>query len=161
MLGLFPNGFHDPCAGLGTIIDVGLRLGCSATGADIRNRADGRFPTRDFFKDRRRYQNIICNPPFAAAAAIVEHALDFVTEGGRVAILAPLNFACSQGRYRLFSRPEMDAVIFLSRRPSVPPGAVLQTHGETIRHSGSIDFAWYVWQQGRGRWPAKALWAAP
>ena len=66
-----------------------------------------------------------------------------------VAVLAPLKWAASQGRYALFSRPEMERVIVLSRRPSIPPGELLRVRGEAIRKGGSIDFAWYLWRVGK------------
>jgi hypothetical protein len=160
-LGLFPGGFHDPCVGRGTIVDVGLGYGCTATGADLCDRAAGRFSVRDFLEDHQRYPNVVTNPPFNLAVDFVVHALELVTEGGRVAILAPSNFLYSQSRYRLFSRTETDAIVFLSRRPSVPPGTALELHGEAIRGHGSVDFCWIVWQQGRSRWPCRAFWAAP
>jgi hypothetical protein len=71
-------------------------------------------------------------------------------------VLAPLKWAASQGRYALFSRPEMERVVILSRRPSIPPGALLQAKGEGIRKGGSIDFAWYLWRVGKAHaWVAQ------
>jgi hypothetical protein len=44
--------------------------------------------------------------------AFVEKALRRVEPGGLVAVLAPLKWAASQGRYALFSRPEMERSFF-------------------------------------------------
>jgi hypothetical protein len=130
-----------------------------ASGADIVDRAAGRFPVRDFLSDAEFYPNILTNPPTARAVEIVEHGLCRVVEGGRVAVLVPLGFA--QRRFSLFTRPEFDTVLFLSRRPSMPPGELLLRYGESVRRGGSVDYCWTVWQQGRGRWRAFAGWLPP
>src|SRR5689334_9898169 len=54
---------HDPCCGRGTIVDVALRRGLAATGADIVDRANGRIPVRDFMHDDTLFQNMVTNPP--------------------------------------------------------------------------------------------------
>jgi hypothetical protein len=156
--GLFTRGphflhghIHDPFAGTGTVVDVAQGRGFIATGSDIRDRASGRFPVRDFFEDEDVYANIVANPPTDLAALVAVHALEHVIEGGRVAILVPLGFLASQGRFPLLNRQELDTVLILSRRPSMPPGELLLREGEGCRHSGSIDFVWVIWQHGRGR----------
>ena len=89
------------------------------------------FPVKDFLADTTIYENIATNPPFRHAVKIIEHGLAHVADGGRVATLVPVNFLASQGRYSLFSRPETDAVLVLSRRPSMPPGELLAVMGES------------------------------
>ena len=39
--------------------------------------------------------------------------------------------------YALFPRPEMERMVVLSRRPSIPPGELLKAEGEAIRKGGS------------------------
>jgi hypothetical protein len=46
-------------------------------------------------------------------------------------------------------RPELETVIILSRRPSMPPGWLLKQDGEKARKGGSIDFCWVVWDVTR------------
>jgi hypothetical protein len=103
---------HDPCCGSGVIVEVAIGRGLRASGADIVDRASGRFAIRDFLVDQRRYPNIITNPPYGAIAVqIIEHAINHVSRGGLIAALVPLGFLASQGRYALFQRPEFDGVI--------------------------------------------------
>jgi hypothetical protein len=154
------GGVHDPCCGIGTIIDVALSRGLKATGADIADRAGGRFQVRDFLSDQSTYPNVATNPPFRLAVPIVSHALAHVAEGGYVAALVPLTFLASQRRYPLFDRPECAALV-LSRRPSLPPGQLLQACGESIRGNGSTDYAWIIWQRGRLRGGAQIRWVQP
>jgi hypothetical protein len=147
----FDGGAHDPACGAGTIPGVLEARSLPASGADIVDRAQGRFPLRDFLVPipSPAWPNIICNPPASKLVAFVEQALRRVEPGGLVAVLAPLKWAASQGRYPLFTRPEMERVIVLSRRPSIPPGALLEARGEAIRKNGSIDFGWYLWRVGK------------
>jgi hypothetical protein len=63
LLDALPNlaAVHDPCCGVGTVVDAAIRRGLVATGSDIADRAGGRFPVRDFLSDPARYPNIVSN----------------------------------------------------------------------------------------------------
>ena len=66
------------------------------------------------------------------------------------------------GRYVLFARPEMELVLILSERPSVPPGEFLELYGEGERKGGSLDFAWLVFRRGGRRGvDVAARWVEP
>jgi hypothetical protein len=158
---LAPAELHDPCCGRGTIVTAAQQRGVSATGADIADRARGQFAVRDFLADTAIYSNVICNPPYKMAARIVEHALAHVVNDGRVAVLVPIAFLASQRRFLLFSRPETELVIVMSRRPSMPPGELLEALGEGIRGRGSSDFCWIAWRRGRTDGLARIVWALP
>jgi hypothetical protein len=158
---LLSDGLHDPCCGSGTVIDTAASCGLKATGADIADRAARRFAVRDFLTDESTYRNIVTNPPYHLAPEIICHALAHVSDGGRVAALVPLGFIASQRRYQLFSRPACELAVVLSRRPSLPPGGLLQRHGESIRGGGSTDFLWIGWQRGRATGATRSCWIAP
>jgi hypothetical protein len=130
---------HDPCCGMGTIPRV-----FKGTGADLMDRGYG-YPVTNFRLDETPRRNIVTNPPYRIAQFVIEHALKLAQE--RVAALVQMKFLCSQKRYNLFSRSDMERVIVFSRRPSMPPGQMLETHGESIRGGGSIDFCWAVWNK--------------
>jgi hypothetical protein len=142
------SGLHDPCCGIGTIVDASTRRGIAATGADIVDRAGGRFPVRDFLADTAMYPNIVCNPPFETAVQLIQHGLKHVIKGGHVAVLVPLRFLASQERHTLF-KEQRPLVLIFSRRPSLPPGKLLLANGERIRGNGSDDFAWIVFRRGQ------------
>lgn len=141
----FPEEIHDPCCGIGTIVEVARQRGHVATGADIIDRGAG-FPVVNFFDEHRTFSGIICNPPFREAVRVVEHALRLVRPGGLVAIVGQSKFLWSQGRVELFDRCER--IIILSTRPSMPKGEALMEHGEDIRGGGSIDYCWCIWRAG-------------
>ncbi len=58
----------------------------------------------------------------------------------------------------LFARPELDAVLVFSRRPSAPPGELLIERGEGMRRNGCFDFIWIVWQRDRRPAPPQICW---
>lgn len=133
----FTGTIHDPCCGSGTIPGV-----FGGTGADLVDRGFN-FPQRNFLDDYGHYDNIVTNPPYGAAQCIIEHAL--VHTRYRVAALVQTKFLSSQKRYDLFTQWPVEKVLIFSKRPSMPPGKMLQEHGEAIRGGGSIDFCWVVW----------------
>jgi hypothetical protein len=71
-----------------------------------------------FFADTAIYRNIVANPPFSRAQEAIEHGLQHVPVGGRVAVLADVNFLSAQKRYALHTRPEFERLLVLMRRPS-------------------------------------------
>ena len=105
------------------------------------------------------WPNIICNPPASKLIAFVEQALAQVEPGGLVAVLAPLKWAASQGRYALFSRPEMERMVVLSPPPlDARPALFCKPRARAIRKGGSIDFAWYLWRVGKAHAGARVGW---
>lgn len=143
------TALHDPCCGIGTIVHVALDRGISASGSDLVARAGGRFPVRDFLTFARREPSIVTNPPFKIAEQIVRHAMSVTEEGGIIAVVAQAKFLFSQARNPIFTSAAMERVIAFSRRPSMPPGVMLQELGEACRGGGSIDFVWCVWRSGK------------
>jgi len=154
------GGFHDPFVGSGSTVAAAARHGIIATGAHLVDRCGGRFPLRDLFTDMTCYSNLVTNPPFVRAAEAIEYALDHLRDGGRIAILADLNFLSAQRRYALHTRPEFELLFVLMKRPSCPPG--LQFLAGTIkRGNGSTNYGWFVYQCGRPAGPPRLVFAPP
>lgn len=141
-------GAHDPCCGGGNIVRVGKSMGVAMTGSDKVDRCNGLYPVRDFLADNSPRPAIVSNPPFNIAPMIVRHALDVTADGGYVALIGQAKFFFSQSRHPLFARREMDRVLVLSTRPSMPPGKALAA-GTVKRGGGFHDFAWFVWRVGK------------
>lgn len=158
MSGRFDGNIHDPCCGMGTIPCVAKAMGVGATGADLIDRMNSKYGVRDFLTDNIVRSNIVTNPPFRQAEAVIRHGLEVVRPGGIVAVLAQVKFLASQTRHPLFSMPEMESVFVLSTRPSMPPGHLLIEKGEHIRGSGFHDFTFLVWRVGKRRRGAGVEW---
>jgi hypothetical protein len=82
------------------------------------------------------------------AQEAIEHGLQRVPVGGRVAVLADVNFLSAQKRYALHTRPEFERLLVLMRRPSCPPGVAFLA-GAIKRANGSSNYAWFVYRRGR------------
>src|SRR5271169_4700473 len=67
----FDGGAHDPACGAGTIPGVLEARGLPASGADIVDRAGGKFALRDCLIPIPSpvWPNIICNPPASKLVA--------------------------------------------------------------------------------------------
>jgi hypothetical protein len=151
------DGFHDPAAGTGGgTITAAERRGFHATGSDLVDRANGRFPVRDFFTDPTHRHNICCNPPFSKAVEFIEYGLTHLCEGGRIAVFCDLNFLSAQRRYP----SEFECLLVLMRRPSCPPGALFQA-GQIKRRNGSGNYGWFVFQRCGAHGSRRLLFAPP
>jgi hypothetical protein len=122
------------------------KLGIPCEGADLVDRAAGKYPVRNFFTTIKSDLDtpidiIISNPPYGIMESYVRQAL-FLTRD-RVIILARLAFLEGQGRAQFFAETPLARVWVSRRRISMPPG------GTDIKASGgSIAYAWFVWEIG-------------
>lgn len=141
----FQDGIHDPAAGIGTIIGAAVQSDLRTDGADIIVRAEcvvqADFLARPIYYRRL---NIVSNPPFKIAEPFVRKALDVAVR--KVAMLLPAKWALGDKRSRWLETTPLKRVLFLTPRPSMPPGAVIMA-GEKPGN-GTADFAWFVWEHG-------------
>jgi hypothetical protein len=144
----FDGKVHDPCVGMGRMVDGGAKAGVDVTGTDIVQR-DKRFAVRDFFEHNWRYDNIATNPPFGDSDRFLRHALDTVER--KIALLLPATWHIGSKRARMLDATPLRRVWFLAPRPSMPPGHVIQSGEEP--GGGRVDYAWYVWLRGYDGYP--------
>jgi hypothetical protein len=150
------KGIYDPACGVGTIPMAAIRSGFPAVGSDKIDRPKaGPFNSgvRDFLEPRTQAgwaPSIVMNPPNGKAQAFIEKALIETRAGGVVAALVPISFLVSQERYGFFQRPEVERIVFLSKRPSMPDGDALLA-GAVKRGGGKVDYAWAVFRAGGRR----------
>lgn len=167
----------DPCAGLGTIPACCRAWGLGdVTASDIAMRdvpsVDGGI---DFFAcptdgdaalnippyRAGQFDWIISNPPYYSGkgpVAFLERALPIARIG--VAMLVNLPFLASQSRNTLFNQHPPHALVFLSKRPSMPPGEELRA-GRVKQKGGKEDYVWLVWSKWWGSAARTAYWPVP
>jgi hypothetical protein len=87
------------------------------------------------------------NAPYRWMREFIEKALIETKQGGIVAALVPLSFLVSQERHDFFQRPEVERIIFLSKRPSMPDGDALLA-GKVKRGGGHAVYGWMVFRAG-------------
>ena len=138
----FHGAIHDPAAGTGQNLGSARALGLRATGADLTPCISG-IRAIDFFKDRTKRDNIVCNPLYNGdqIRKFAEHALELAER--KVALLVPL--ARLNAAHWLLQTP-LQYVWLLTPRPSVPPhSCILQGRKP---EGGRADFCWLVWERG-------------
>lgn len=151
----------DPCCGMGNTLQAAWELGLRTIGSDVVNNfAWTQFPDdpdlikpvwfrADFLERVRAPEpcSIVCNPPYSYKKDIAEQfarrALELSSK--HVCILMPTKWLSSQARYRLFSEHPPLAVLFLSQRPSMPPGDRIADMGNRAFSGGMVDYCWVVW----------------
>jgi hypothetical protein len=119
----------------------------------------GSYGPRIFFEPyaagRRLPDNIVSNPPFGLCDSkkgkpgFVELALRRAQR--KVALLMPANWVQGDKRSRWLETTPLQKVLFLSPRPSMPPGQVLEAGVKP--GNGTTDYAWFVWERGHSGAP--------
>jgi len=149
----FQGMICDPACGLGNIVAAARRRGYTAYGRDIVRRSgfcgvqqDWLVPTKNDTHD-----NIVSNPPFGLCDdrktktfPFVERCLERARH--KVALLLPSNWIQGDARSRWLETTPLYRVYFLSPRPSMPPGQVIEAGLKP--GNGTTDYAWFVWLRG-------------
>lgn len=143
----------DPACGIGTIPKAFGRAGLDCSGCDLRDRGYGisgvDFLTSDFDGWMTGpWDNIVTNPPYGkgkVAVAFIEKARRIASN--KVAVVVNEKFLYSDRRHALFTGGGLYRVYFLSSRPSMPPGHMLQA-GQIEAKGGAVNYAWLVFLRG-------------
>ena len=100
----FSEKILEPCCGGGHISKVLQKHGYIVESFDLIDRGFGKGGV-DFLQYNEIVDSdIITNPPYSEAATFVEHAMDIVTDGHKVAMFLKLTFLEGQGRRSLFAK---------------------------------------------------------
>jgi hypothetical protein len=143
----FEGRVYDPACGGGTIVKSALDAGLVAYGSDLINRGwDSTRTPHNFLETpaTERHDNIVSNPPFGIAERFVSHALQLAER--RVAMLLPANWVQGDKRSRWLAETPLRRVLFITPRPSMPPGQVLAAGGKP--GNGTTDYAFFIWLRG-------------
>lgn len=151
----FEGSVVDPSCGFGRIVASARAAGYYSWGSDIVQRtpaaAQYDFLDRTWPGAPKIVDNIVSNPPFdlcsdreTGRALYVEKALDMAR--CKVALLLPANWHVGDKRSRWLESTPLRRVLFLTPRPSMPPGHVIAA-GEKPGN-GTKDYAWFVWLRG-------------
>lgn len=144
----FPGGIWEPCAGYGDMAAVLAESGedIKATTIDKGDRQNGDVHVlggRDFLQEEYLCrENIVTNPPFKYAEAILRHA---ITLGpAKIALLLRLAFLESNGRATgLFQEHPPTRIYVMADRITMYPADY-----DGPRKQGEIAFGWFIWD-----WP--------
>jgi hypothetical protein len=128
----------EPCCGNGAMSEVLKKTGEKVVSQDLRPRGYPGARAVDFLKSRKRYPNIVTNPPFSIAEDILDHALKLADDS--VCLLLRTAFLESGRRYkRFFVDKKPSLVLIFSKRLSIYKEGVKKSGG------GTTSYAWFIW----------------
>lgn len=137
------------CAcGEGHLSNVLLNKGYQVISSDLIDRGYGRGGI-DFLNCSRSFDgDIITNPPYKYTREFVEHALELVTEGHKVAMFLKLTFMESKARRELFEKYPPKIIYVSSSRLQCAKNGDFEKYGKGV--GTAVAYAWYVWEKGYG-----------
>lgn len=155
----FSSDILEPCCGHGHIAEVLKAHGYNVEAMDLIDRGYGKggvdFLTYNEVVDK----DIITNPPYSLAKEFIEHAMDIVTDGHKVAMFLKLTFLESSGRKEMFKKyPPKKIWVSSSRIPCGKNGDFYQRDvdgnikydkdGNPKEVSSAVCYAWFIFEKG-------------
>jgi hypothetical protein len=137
----------EPSAGKGAIANVLRGHGYDVVAYDLHEwyGSTNVEPGVDFLQesDTRGCRFIVMNPPYKDADKHVRHALKTATSllPGQVCVLLRLTWMAAKKRADLL--PHIEKIIICGRLKMLPPNVV------DAGHSGTVDYAWFVFRPFR------------
>lgn len=154
-----PKAIHKLCAverftdtvwecacGGGHMVQALRENGYKVYATDIVNRWVVIDEVKDFLAARHSSIDIITNPPYRYAKEFVEHALDIVDEGRKVAMFLKLTFLESKSRRALFEKSPPKRIWVFSERVQCAKNGDFETYKQGV--GTAVAYAWYIWEKG-------------
>ena len=151
LLGLeeFSEVIMEPACGEGHIAEVLKTHGHKVLATDLIDRGYGIGGVDFFCMNKPMDVDIITNPPYSIAKEFVEHAMETVTNGHKVAMFLKLTFLEGQSRRELFKRyPPKTIYVSTSRIGCAKSGEFKKDKNGNLKVDSAVAYCWYVWQKG-------------
>ena len=145
----FSKSIMEPACGQGHIAEVLKSHGYTVCATDLINRGYGVWGVDFFNINEPTDMDIITNPPYSMAKEFVEHAMEIVTDGHKVAMFLKLTFLEGQGRRELFRKyPPKIVYVSTSRIGCAKNGEFKKDKNGNLKADSAVAYCWYVWQKG-------------
>jgi hypothetical protein len=134
----------EPSAGEGHLSKVIENAGIKITSYDLIDR--GYCPTKDFFDIKEWNGDIITNPPYKFAQQFIEHALNIIPVGNKIAMFLKIQFLEGKKRRKLFDVQPPKTVYVSSSRIT----CALNADFERMKKNGgsAAAYCWFIWERG-------------
>lgn len=132
----------EPACGEGHISEVLKKAGYSVYSYDLVDRGYG--DKMDFFNLEEWTGDIITNPPYKYAKEFVQHALEIILDGSKVAMFLKVQFLESRSRRELFEKNPPKCIYVSSGRLCCARNGDF----EAAKGSNAMCYCWYVWEKG-------------
>lgn len=142
-----PTVWECACGG-GHMAEALKENGYTVIASDIVNRGYKGTNIGDFLQSAiTDYPwDIITNPPYKYAKEFVEHALNIVDDGRKVAMFLKLTFLESKSRKVLFEKFPPKRIWVFSERVRCAKNGDFETYKQGV--GTAVAYAWYVWEKG-------------
>lgn len=148
----FNGTIWEPACGDGAMSKVLKKTACEVYSSDLHDRGYGDGGV-DFLKTKKRFDNIVTNPPFHSAQEFAERALRMAKN--KVALLLRLAFLESGHRAKtIFAKSPPARVWVFSER------ITFYMAGAERKGSGTTAYAWFVWDN-IDEGPTQLKWIEP
>lgn len=138
----YPTIWECAC-GEGHISEVLKSKGYKVISTDLIDRGYGKGSV-DFLKNNTKIIcDIITNPPYKYAKQFVEHALEVVDVGHKVAMFLKVQFLEGKARKELFEKYPPKTIYVSSSRLVCAPNGDFEN-----APSSAVAYAWFVWEKG-------------
>jgi hypothetical protein len=135
----FSRNILEPACGEGHISKVLENHNYNVISYDLVNRGYGEV--KNFFDIKEWNGDIITNPPYKFAQKFVEHSLEIIPQGNKIAMLLKLTFLEGQKRYNLFQRHNLETVYVFSKR------TICAMNGNFNHYkSSAVAYAWFIFR---------------
>ena len=111
----FANNILEPCCGQKHITNILEQAGYTVKSSDLIDRGVG-ADIQDFFEITEWDGDIISNPPYGKALDFVEHSLEIVKEGSKVAMFLKILFLEGKKRKEFFEKHPPKVIYVASGR---------------------------------------------
>ena len=101
---------------------------------------------KDFLAARHSSIDIVTNPPYRIAKEFVEHALEIIDDGRKVAMFLKLTFLESKSRRTLFEKYPPKRIWVFSERVQCAKNGDFETYKQGV--GTAVAYAWYIWEKG-------------
>ena len=136
----------EPACGGGHISETLINAGYAVYSMDIVKRDyKKQIKTADFLQQRESWHgDIITNPPYKYAAEFVQHALDIIDDGHKVAMFLKLTFLEGEKRRALVQQNPPRKIYVFTKRIN----CALNGEEKFFNMSSAVCYAWFVWEKG-------------
>lgn len=140
----FSPAIWECACGEGHLAKVLKEKGHTVLCSDLIDRGYGTGGV-DFLKCTKQFDgDIITNPPYKYAKEFVEHALETVTDGHKIAMFLKLQFLESKSRRELFNKYPPSKIYVSSGRLR----CAMNGDFEKYSKSNAVTYAWFIWEKG-------------
>ena len=153
----FENKILEPCCGSGNISKVLEEAGHEVISTDLYDHGYGTSGI-DLFTYKDIDSDIITNPPFGIVTEFIEHMLDNLKPGHKMALFLKLQFLEGQDRYKkVFSRKQLKTVYLYTKRVACyknnemyqrnEDGTFkLDKDGNKMKIPSAVAYMWAIWE---------------